>query len=408
MHPETGPASRDQGTVRGRIVSLLDPRIQESLTPLTDTGRRHSVSRAMTPRVRVTHRDIAERTGYDKSTVSLALRGSPRLAEETRRAIQEMAVKLGYRPDPTVSALARQRWMRCEADRGTALAYLVERQKGNYWHQQRHFVAAQERAQERGYILHEFDLSDYPSGAAASRALYHRGIRGLVLPSMPSKADADFHGFNWDQFTVVCCSVGWLRTPFHVVTADMFEGTRRAWRELIARGYRRIGAALFRHDPVAIDDHTRLGASYAQQCELDDAHERIPFLLCDPEDQASFLAWFKDHRPDAVIGMHPGVAHWLREAGIRMPDEVGFVSLHTYPDQPESGLCVERETVARAAIDLLVTQMHENQWAVPTVQQVVHIKSRWIEGDTLRKVSTPTPETEADWWRPAPVREASG
>lgn len=366
----------------------------------------------MTPRVRVTHRDIAARTGYDKSTVSLALRGSPKIAEETRRAIQAAALQLGYRPDPVVSALARQRWMRREEGHGAAIAYLVERTRGEYRLQRRHFKTAQERAEERGYTLTEFDLADYPSGAAASRALYHRGIRGLMLPSMPFNADADFHGFDWEKFTVVCCSVGWLRTPFHIVTVDMFECTRRAWRELTARGYRRIGAALCRHTPVAIDDQTRLGASYAEQCELDATHERVPFLLCHPDDKEGFLAWFEQHRPDAVLGLVPTPAAWLREAGVKIPEDVGFVSLHAFPDKPEAGFCMEREIVARAAIDLLITQMHENQWSVPSVQHIVHIKPPWLEGNTLRKVSTPTPETEADWWRGAsanqPMPQAGG
>lgn len=353
----------------------------------------------MDARVRVTHRDIAARTGYDRSTVSLALRGSPRIAVETRRAIQAVAVELGYRPDPAVAALARQRWLRGETGGGAAIAYIVERRKGDYRLQYRHFAAARERAEERGYTLGEFDLSDYPNGVAASRALYHRGIRGVLLPSMPHEFDHGIQGFEWEQFTVVCCSLGWLRTPFHVVTSDMFESTRRAWRELAARGYRRIGAALLRHSPVAIDDHTRLGASYAEQCELDASHDRIPFLLCGPEDRTECVEWFERHRPDAIIGLVPSVAQWIREAGYRMPDDVGFVSLHAFPRQPEAGLCVETETVARTAMDLLIAQMHENQWAVPTVQQVVQIKPRWLEGNTLRAAVTPTPETQVDWWR---------
>ncbi len=359
----------------------------------------------MTPRVRVTHRDIAARTGFDKSTVSLALRGSPKIAEATRRTIQEAAEALGYRPDPIVAALARQRWMRTETGHGAAIAYLVERTKGNYSLQHQYCQAAHARAEERGYILSEFDLTDYPSGAAASRALYHRGIRGLVLPSMPSDADGDFDGFDWEKFTVVCCSVGWLRMPFHIVTTDMFESTRRAWRELTARGYRRIGAALFRHTPIAIDDHTRLGASYAEQCELDSTHERVPFLRCDPSDRASFLKWFETHRPDAVIGLFPTAAQWLREAGVKIPEEVGFLSLHAFSDHPEAGLCMQRQLVARTAIDLLISQIQENQWSVPSVQHVVHVRPPWQEGNTLRKVSTPTPETSAAGWAGARVPE---
>lgn len=360
----------------------------------------------MTPRVRVTHRDIAARTGFDKSTVSLALRGSPKIAEATRRAIQAAAMQLGYRPDPIVSALARQRWMRSETGHGAAIAYLVERKKGNYDLQHRHFRAGHARAEERGYILSEFDLADYPNGAAASRALYHRGIRGLVLSSMPSDADKDFEGFDWEKFTVVCCSVGWLRMPFHVVTTDMFESTRRAWRELVARGYRRIGAALFRHTPVAIDDHTRLGASYVEQRELDATHARLPFLLCDPSDKGAFLKWFEKHRPDALIGLIPRPAQWLREAGVKIPEEVGYLSLHAYADQPESGFGIERQLVARTAIDLLISQIQENQWSVPSVQHVVHVRSPWLEGNTLRKVAVPTPEAIGAGWAGASALES--
>ncbi len=352
----------------------------------------------MDPRLRVTHRDIAARTGYDRSTVSLALKGDPRIAAETRRIIEATAAELGYRPDPTIAALARQRWMRSETLSGAAIAYLVERRKGDYQLQHRHFADAREHANRRGYVLEEFDLSDYPSGAAASRALHSRGIRGLLLPSLPNDVDRAIQDFAWQQFTVVCCSVGWLRTPFHAVTADMFEGTRRAWRELAARGYRRIGAALYRHTPVAIDDHTRLGASYSEQIELDSSHARLPFLLCGPDDKPAFLRWFKKHRPDAVIGLTPREASWIRETGASIPDDVAYVSLHAFDFLPVAGLFVERDSVARTALDLLITEMRENQWAVPAVQQVVHVRPRWIEGNTVRQVPWPTPETGLDDW----------
>lgn len=341
-------------------------------------------SMAVASPVRVTHKDIAAETGYDKSTVSLALRESPKISSEAKKVIQEAATKLGYRPDPVIATLARQRWIRQERESGAVIAYLVDRSCASYGLQSFHFAMARERARQRGFALKEMNLSDYPDGAAASRTLCARGIRGVILPSMPNEADRSIREFHWDKFTVVCCSVGWLRTPFHVVTSDMFEATRKAWRELVARGYRRIGAALFRHTPVAIDDHTRLGASFTEQRQLDESHAKIPFLLCGPDDRKEFLRWFAEHRPDAIISLVPTMAHWLSDAGYSIPRQVGFLSLHAYPDRHYSGLAVEREAVARTAIDLLVSQMQENQWAIPNVQQVVHLKPRWIEGTTLR------------------------
>ncbi|MDA1068643.1 MAG: LacI family DNA-binding transcriptional regulator [Verrucomicrobia bacterium] len=47
---------------------------------------------------------IAKKAGVAKSTVSLALRNSPKLLEQTRSRIQKIAQELGYKPNPLVSA----------------------------------------------------------------------------------------------------------------------------------------------------------------------------------------------------------------------------------------------------------------------------------------------------------------
>ena len=49
--------------------------------------------------------DVARAAGVSKNTISLALRGSPRVAEETRRRIAETAEAMGYRLNPTVAHL---------------------------------------------------------------------------------------------------------------------------------------------------------------------------------------------------------------------------------------------------------------------------------------------------------------
>ena len=45
-----------------------------------------------------TQKDVASVAGVDQSTVSLALRGDPRISPETRRRVLEAAKKLGYKP----------------------------------------------------------------------------------------------------------------------------------------------------------------------------------------------------------------------------------------------------------------------------------------------------------------------
>src|SRR4051812_19855777 len=50
-------------------------------------------------------RKIAKAAGVSHTTVSLALRNHPRVSEQTKRRIQTLAKKMGYRPNALVAAL---------------------------------------------------------------------------------------------------------------------------------------------------------------------------------------------------------------------------------------------------------------------------------------------------------------
>jgi DNA-binding LacI/PurR family transcriptional regulator len=82
---------------------------------------------------RATQRDIAIKAGVGRSTVSLALKGHPKISAATRGRIEKAARSLGYEPDPMLSALATYRnRIRTQAFHGT-LAWLVNWQPGYDW-----------------------------------------------------------------------------------------------------------------------------------------------------------------------------------------------------------------------------------------------------------------------------------
>jgi DNA-binding LacI/PurR family transcriptional regulator len=332
---------------------------------------------------RITHRDIARKYGCDRSTVSLALSGHPRISPEVRASISALAERMGYRPDPSLSLLARHRFANRSSARAADIAYLVDSREASYDLQIRHFRPASQRAQQRGYRVFEFDLADYPSGDAASNVLFHRGVRGLIIPTLAPNMGAYFADPGWNRFTAVCCSVGWVRAPFHIVTNDIFEGVRLVWRETVKRGYRRIGAALFRHTPVAEDDFARYGASVAQQEELVPPRRRLPFLRCDPFDREAFFAWLRRHKPDAIISFISRPYEWLREARVRVPEDIAFVCCNSEADYAMSGLSKDTEELGEAALDFLVAQIHDQARGIPAQQQIVQLQRRWVEGATL-------------------------
>ncbi|MCC5021850.1 MAG: LacI family DNA-binding transcriptional regulator [Candidatus Synoicihabitans palmerolidicus] len=73
---------------------------------------------------RITQKDISVSLGVDKSTVSLALRDHPSISTVTCERVKVAAAKMGYRPDPALSNLARQRWAGHTTGSGAAMAYL--------------------------------------------------------------------------------------------------------------------------------------------------------------------------------------------------------------------------------------------------------------------------------------------
>jgi LacI family transcriptional regulator len=357
---------------------------------------------------RLTHLDIARRFGCDKSTVSLALRNSPKISPRVRAKIHALSEEMGYRPDPALATLARQRWARHETGSGAALAYLIETKQNPVELQRRYFDDAQAQARARGFHLVEFDLSAYPSAEAAGRVLYNRGIRGLIIPQFPREAP-ELLGLAFDRFTLVNCSLGWLRTPFHVVAPDIFEGTRRVWQEAVARGYRRIGAAILRHDPPAVDDNSRLAGCYTAQLELVPEKQRIPFLRTGLEDKAAFLRWLKKYKPDVVIGFIAGVREWLEEDGWRIPRDIAFACLTAQESSSNTGVTPQTHEIAEAAVDFLIAQMHENQWGAPKIQKMLLLEPQWHEGQTMPEhATTPRLGNARSGRRPCPPSPSRG
>src|ERR1044072_3740665 len=113
---------------------------------------------------RVTIRDIAAKAGVHFTTVGLALRNSPRISPETRQKVQAVADRLGYQPDPMLSALNAYRQTKRRPTLQAAIAWI------NNWPDRKALLrnadffeyhkGAIERARELGYEISEFWLRE--------------------------------------------------------------------------------------------------------------------------------------------------------------------------------------------------------------------------------------------------------
>ena len=94
------------------------------------------------------------------------------------------------------------------------------------------------------------------------------------------------------------------------------------------------------------------------------------------------------HRPDALITFDTHVPAWLRRLGLRIPEDLGFVAHDWTPRMPEfAGIYQQRDHLAAAAVDLVVTQLSQNERGVPEVPRQIMVPPRWVEGPSVRKRS---------------------
>lgn len=336
---------------------------------------------------RISHKDIAEKIGVDKSTVSLALSGHPRISASTVRRVKEAARQLGYRPDPLRSLLARDRWSGHHCETGIGIAYFVHTGMPQVHLHRKFFEAARARALERGYVLTEFDLASYPNPRGLARVLNARGIRGVLLPQFSRDPGIGRMLTEQDDFAVICLDNGRWRLPFHHVSPNVLSATRMMWRETQRRGYRRIGGAILAHDPPAIDDWSRLGGAFVAQTELLERKATLPLLRTGLEDFPSFKRWLFKSKPDAVIGILPLVHEWLLRAGARVPEDVGFASLIVDLKEPShhlyTGYTAHDDAVAAAGVDALIAEIQSNEAGLPKLYHELLVDPIWHEGSTL-------------------------
>ncbi len=327
--------------------------------------------------------DIAQRAGCHKSTVSLALKNHPAISKETGDHIRALAREMGYIPDPNLALIASHRWNSAapRGRTGVVIGMLVNRGRP-FATLGRIYPAAAAAAKSHGFMIETVHLDDYRNAKAATRVLYNRGIRGLLLP--PFWPEEDMDALDWSVFTPVCCGYGWRSLPAHTVTFDWFRATQLAWRKVAEKGYRRIGAAVFCHTPPAEDDFFRIGASQAEQALLLPANDHVPILTCEHDNRPAFLAWLKEHRPDAIIGFSDGAYYWARDAGHPLPSKIGFVSLNaSSADIAGTPYDQDLGNLGAAAVEYLITLLHGNELGLPTHPRTLLVEPEWHDGPSL-------------------------
>ncbi|MDP3072446.1 MAG: LacI family DNA-binding transcriptional regulator [Opitutaceae bacterium] len=336
---------------------------------------------------RPTLKDIAALADLSVASVSMALRNSPNVSRGTIARVKEIAHSLGYRPDPTLSALATYRKRLNGAPITAALALITNWRDKEKWithPNPRLFVArATERAAELGYSLQHFWARE--GGITPRRfnqILQARGIRGVLLA--PPEHPADELELEWDRYSVMCLERPGRIGPFDFVEPDQYHAIALCWEHLQARGYRRPG--------LVVDEYFtarwghRWEAAHGQlQLQHCPRSQRVPTLVVTeqrPVDQ--IRSWLRKHQADAVINRSLSFAAAVTTEGLSIPGDLGYVSLNTDADRPDaSGITQRFDLLGQLAIDQLHRRLLTSQRGPGQIAVGTQVCGSWRDGTTL-------------------------
>ncbi len=339
----------------------------------------------MTPRLSL--RDLAARLGVSHTTVSLALRNSPRLTPAMRQRVQREAQRAGYHVDPAVAALmARLRTIRTESVRET-LGFVTAWATRDGWREApnhaRFFAGVERRAREAGFALDKFWLKEPGmTSQRMSRILRARGIRGLILCSLPHVGGR--LALDWKHFACVTKGLTVQHPPVHRVVSSHYEDMHLVLQELNRRRYRRVGLVLGEALSVRVD-RAWLASFLLHQQDVDEGDRVPPLIARTPAAEDDFVRWHELHRPDVILFSDQPVRTWLERRQVSVPREVGLVHLDWSPElAPLAGLDSNPELLGEAAVDLLVGQLQANELGIPKHEKIIAVRGQWVAGASVR------------------------
>ena len=334
-----------------------------------------------------TIRSLAKRLRLSVATVSEALRDSPRVKPATRLRVQREAKAAGYQRNPllgaTFSALRRGRHQGFSgmlalvdvAGDGRTELMLFHREVAR---------GAAARAEELGFRAELFWIGKR-APALSVRRLNHvlraRGINGVVL--LPFDRLQDFSSFDFNGLAAVGMDHRLIKPSLHTVQPDHYLSMRRALQLLADRGYQRIGLCLEARKDERVDH--KWSSGFLSYFRLAGRQLAVPPLIQGTLTRAAFRRWFRQHRPDVVVGHGQIIVDWLEEMRVRVPESVGFCRINvTESSTACAGLDLRPRLLGATAVEAVVAMLHRREQGIPASAQTISIDATWSEGPTIR------------------------
>jgi LacI family transcriptional regulator len=301
-----------------------------------------------------TIKDVAQAAGVSVATVSRVYNDSELVREKTASRVRDAALRLGYVPHSGARSLS--------TSRTHTLGVLLPDLYGEFFSEV--IRGIDQTAQRHGFHLLVSSSHDGRPGVEAALRSMRGRVDGLIV--MWPEMDADTALRNLPAgFPLVLMNAPVGPHAFDVLTVANYEGARAMVRHLLDLGHRRIG--IIKGAAGNYDAAERLRGYRAALEEAGVVRDAALEVQGDFSETSGFRATAElvagRSRPTAIFAandsMAIGALSALREAGLRVPDDVavaGFddIPLARYLDPPLSSVHVDISALGeRATLRLL-------------------------------------------------------
>lgn len=339
--------------------------------------------------------DVARELGVSVQTVSLALKRNPKISEATVSRVCEAAERLGYRPNPLVSALFSEIRSLYKMKAPPVIGYIsMHKQRLRWWNNgvdRVYYEGAKSRSEKLGFGFELFEPAvSEMSPKRFSEILRYRKVCGLICAPVPEV------GMNveldWQEFPAVAFGYSMNHPAIHRISPNHYQSMVCALQRLVELGYRRIGVI------ASILASNRTGnlylAAYRNFQSTLPVSRCIPILFLSPPAEnlpksvlmeswsKEIQAWIQREKPDAIVNaLYGNIDQILQKLRAHLLPDIAHVALSWVPSKSGiAGIDQNSQQIGKLAVDMLVTQVYANERGIPPIQTNSLVDGKWVDG----------------------------
>ena len=331
----------------------------------------------------VTRKDVAEAAGVSVTVVSYVINNNRYVDKEKRKRVEEAIQKLHYKPNSIARAL-----------KGKKLNHIV-------------FIADQIVTEHFSFLVSELDKNAYDLGYMISlcanrntqqfvNSIISRQYDGVIISSISFNKEYIRQLIAADIPVVLIANRNYDDVEGAAkIYNGLYEGARENVRYLKEKGCRNIvyidRFSKRKHYSDMNDMRYRGYVEEMIESGLSEHPEKQFITGCEDEDEVrqKVQTYLKEHKVDAIFGRNDKLAciamQTARKMGYRIPEDIAVIgfdnsSLGQYCEPPITSMEIQREKVAKTAIDML-QQMIDTH----TLPDPVRYQTKLIERESTAK-----------------------